>query len=309
MEVLEMPVFQTDADYFAHPAVSNSRLGKFRQSPMHYQHAIHNPGESTDAMVFGSYYHAFILEPDTVDGRYMVLDTNQRPESDKTMASNRNKMWKEQIMGEAIAAGKQVISAEWRDQARAMRRKLMEYPYIRQLLELPGEYEVASVFAVEVQPFRMRSAEPMTIMCKRKVDKRCPEAGMIIDLKTAANAAPEIREYYSHAWKFGYHRQGAMYVDGDLMPDCGFVQIVQEKSDPYAPAVYEQGSESLQKGRNHERDGYMTLLSQLAYCRLRYGDEFEWDAERNRPANPWPGYEFWTNDPTGTHELKVPFWV
>ena len=55
----------SNADYHAHPAISKSGLDKIAKSPAHYKAAREAEHEGSDALVFGSAFHDYILLPDT----------------------------------------------------------------------------------------------------------------------------------------------------------------------------------------------------------------------------------------------------
>ena len=49
--------------------------------------------ETKEAFRFGSFYHSLILEPETTDTEFYVINPENRPDKAHTMASNANKAW------------------------------------------------------------------------------------------------------------------------------------------------------------------------------------------------------------------------
>lgn len=65
--------------YFAWNAVSNSRLGLLRRSPLHYRHGF---AETSESMLLGTLVHNGVLEPLQIPLRYVVMpDYAAHPEN------------------------------------------------------------------------------------------------------------------------------------------------------------------------------------------------------------------------------------
>lgn len=60
----------SNADYHSHAAVSKTQLDQIAKSPAHFKHARESETESTQAMIFGSAFHDFILLPEVFAESY-----------------------------------------------------------------------------------------------------------------------------------------------------------------------------------------------------------------------------------------------
>ena len=98
-----MPQIHDRQEYRAFPALNQSSAKKLLVSPAHYQAYINTPQEETKALRFGTFVHAAILEPHTLDDLYATA-----PEVDR-----RTKEGKETWAAFATAnAGKTILDAE-----------------------------------------------------------------------------------------------------------------------------------------------------------------------------------------------------
>ena len=98
-----MPQITDRQEYRAFPALNQSSAKKLLVSPAHYQAYINTPQEETKALRFGTFVHAAILEPHTLDDLYATA-----PDVDK-----RTKQGKEDWAAFATAnAGKTILDAE-----------------------------------------------------------------------------------------------------------------------------------------------------------------------------------------------------
>jgi hypothetical protein len=108
---------------------------------------------------------------------------------------------------------------------------------------------------------------------------------IIVDYKTAASANP--RRFIKSAADYGYHQQGAWYIDGlaevSGAADAAFIFIVQQKDPPFLVSVCQLDAEAIELGRRQNR----AAIELYAAC---------------RDANRWPGYE-------GITTLSLPRWA
>lgn len=211
----------TNAEYHAHPAMSNSRLKRFIDCPR----TMDDPVEETDAMAWGTLVHTILLEPSEFTSRVVIkpADAPKRPDSrqlnakkpsDETIAAIA---WWDRFNAET--AGKRIISAETATNLEALVERIQADPIAGPLLADLGRVE---------QSFFWDDAET-------GIPMRCrPDAwgtdNIIRDVKTCANCAPY--EFGRAALELGYDRQAAIYTDGveavtGTRPD-GFVFIAIE---------------------------------------------------------------------------------
>jgi hypothetical protein len=98
-----MPQIHDRKEYRAFPALNQSAAKHLLTSPAHYQAYINTPQEETKALKFGTFVHAAVLEPQTLDDLYATA-----PDVDR-----RTKDGKEQWAAFATAnAGKTILDAE-----------------------------------------------------------------------------------------------------------------------------------------------------------------------------------------------------
>lgn len=98
-----MPQIHDRNEYRAFPALNQSAAKHLLKSPAHYQAYINTPQEETKALKFGTFVHAAVLEPDTLNDLYATA-----PEVDR-----RTKEGKETWAAFATAnAGKTILDAE-----------------------------------------------------------------------------------------------------------------------------------------------------------------------------------------------------
>lgn len=242
----------TNAEYHAAPGISKSGLDRIARSPAHYKAWLDSPPVPTREQIFGSAYHAMILEPDDYLKHFAIA-----PECDR-----RTKAGKEEWQAfEAAAAGRQAITREDQEILNSMAKALWSHDLAMKLLA-DGTAE-DSLFA-DISG------------CKVKVrpDYKRPDVRVLIDLKTASDAS--ISAFSRAVATYRYHVQAAFYLDvanqieGDSIYQ-DFIFIVQEKAPPYAVAVYVADDSLVSRGRE------LYLEDLAVYARCLASDE-------------WPGY-------------------
>ena len=264
-------------DYYSLPQLSNSALNHFAISPKHYLWYKQNPPAPTPAMVFGQAFHCYILEPEKFKESFFVLDTNNRPEKDKTMASNLNKEWKAGMIAANIK--KTQIDSDDFEKLGAMKKSLM--------LHVGASELILQVTVTEKEIFWRDKVSGIDM--KGKLDGYF--TNNIIDLKTCQSAEPV--GFVTHAINYAYHRQAALYIDGcraNKLQAANFYFIAIEKEPPYAVSVLNTSNEFERLGRN----SYQRLLEDFAY----------WQ----QLGEPDIGYE-WKNPIDTIFETELPQWI
>lgn len=266
-------------DYHADKSyLSASGIKKIKKSPLHFKEEIQS---QTDAMVFGSAYHTYILEPEIFEKEIFVFDPLKRPEPDKTFNSTLNKEWKNNI----YLTNKYVIDVEQFNQIKAMKKRLYSHIYARNLLK-KGVAEQS--FFVEATTF-----EDLPINIKIRPDYIKENKRIVVDLKTTSDASE--LGFQKNAAQYDYHIQAALYADimeqykGDKMP-WSFIFIAQEKTSPYAFGIYEASNQFISQGRYE----YEQLI--MLYQRCKDKDK-------------WPGYQVFVENKFGIKELSLPPWA
>lgn len=214
-----------ETNYRNSPGLNFSTMKYYLRSPAHYKQVLEGKKDETDAMIFGRAFHTLILEPEVFDDQYLVINYDSRPEPDKTMASAKNKAWKEEM----LSIGKSVLSTEQLSHLRGMKESLSRNSAIwRLILACKKEQEI-------------EWEDPETgIICKAKVDGSEEKTGTVIDLKTCLDASFD--SFRRTMFDNHYYIQSSHYANG-LEATFGtpyerHIIIAIEKEPPYACGIY-----------------------------------------------------------------------
>lgn len=252
-----------DADYRAIRALSKSSLTEFLRSPAHYLASTEKPKETTDAMMFGTAYHAHVLTPDRFSENVVM-----KPEWDAR--TKEGKAIKAEF--EASLGRKVYIKDEQFEAIKAMKAALMAHPVASKILAGLTDTEMA----IECD-FHHSHPSDETLRIKGLLDGWDHKTGTIIDLKTCKDASPE---GFKWAVKdFRYDLQEVQYrglINAAFRPEGHpganrFVWIAQEKEPPYAVGVYVLSNRTLMTAW----DEWSVSVQHFAGC---------------QKANVWPGY-------------------
>ena len=229
--------------------LSHSSLGWFKRSPAYFKYMIEQDEKiETDALIFGNVFHTMVLEPKMFDSRYFVLNLEERPEKNKTMASKENKLWKQSELEKA--GDKRLIGSTDKKNAENMAESL--FRKAGDLIRGATEYE------------RRIDWRREGVDLKGFID--IDHDIFMADLKTAADATPHQWQRKAY-WDFNSHRQAAMYLDGDAKGlytgDKDFYFIVVEKKPPYLVSIHLVGKNKIAEGMTQ----YKELIKGVKACR------------------------------------------
>jgi len=275
--------------YHSCPYESNSHLGPMiRRSPLHY---LEQERKESKVFDFGRLAHSMVLEPQTLLDYYAVLPDFAKQVQDEAAADGAKpykvprgtKRYKELCDGFTTEhEGKQIISPDDLETAKAMRARAVENSLAKDWLEASGSVEVSIVWD-----------DPETgIRCKGRLDKWMPNRNLIIDYKTTDWPPDFSRAIY----QYGYHVQAAFYCDGlrlaaDLAMTPAFGIIAQEKNPPYTCLAARVHPDDIALGRQQ----YRTALQRVAEC----SESGVWPG----PENP----EWWRLPPWAMPKSEVSF--
>lgn len=225
----------TEQEYRKHPAISRSELFRMRETPEKFKHYKDNPESPTPALIFGQYFHALVLQPETVEIDFIIAPTVDR----------RTKAGKEAYAEfEAKSESKTIVTAEMAKMADGMCKALEKNAFVQKLLQ--GEKEVPFFWTDEL------TGEE----CKCRVDclTEIGEYLFIVDLKSTENA--ESDAFMRSAIDHGYDFQSAFYNTG--VEICKgkkpiFVFIAVEKKPPYALNILQADELFVKRGFNTYR--------------------------------------------------------
>lgn len=189
-------LYISDEEYFARPSIDQSQLKQFMRNPAEWAWARLHPEEhkATDAMRFGTAFHAYLLCTKGV----VSLDEGE----DFRKAENRE--WRD----EQIEAGRLVVSHEEMQRLERMYANIARYPEYMSLIE-NGTAEVA----IEWED------KETGLALKAKPDLIPQGTDFLVDLKTASSAAPG--DFMRESYKYGYHIQAQFYRQAVAMCSPG----------------------------------------------------------------------------------------
>ena len=205
--------------YRAMPGLNKSGIEKLLDCPLAYKLGLIQKEEPTPAMLFGTLVHSMVLEPETVDSLYHVMQASATTKAGKAERA------------QAIEEGKTIVSAADFAKAKAMQARVQAHPAASWLLGLPGHSEVSMFWEMQTEDGRIRQ-------CKARADRiaKVGEGEVIIDLKTTSGPVSPA-ELEKTVARFGYHRQAAWYCDGYERiagkPCLGFYFIFISTTQPY----------------------------------------------------------------------------
>lgn len=257
-------------------AVSKSCLDHLvpPSTPAHLKAYLETPRVQTEALVIGEATHCAILEPERFAREYVALGRCEGIKKDKDRCSNQASVYVGgqhfcKVHGPAQSdAGIKVLSQSDFDMVRNIADSVHAHPAAGGLLTIGEDIELSICWTDPV------TGEP----CKGRIDLTVPQVSAIVDLKSTADASAEA--FARSIRKFGYHRQGAMYLNGAaaVLPDTyrRHIIIAYEKVPPYAVAVYRLSYASLDQGAQE----IAQLLGLYSKCRNddhwpAYSDEVE----------------------------------
>jgi len=243
--------------YFQSEGVSKHDLDLVNISPAHYKAAKSTPrDEATPAMKIGTLVHTAVLEPHNFDGSYTLSpDTDRRTKEGKAAWEAAEK--------DAKDKGSILVKAGDLEMVRAMAESVKQHKSAKEALIAGGLVEASLYATCPEFGVRMRGRPDLI-----------SRGNAIIDVKTCAKGGGSKAEFARSVANWRYDVQAAYYLD--LAKLCGmekeaFVFIVVEKEAPYAVAVYQLDTESVEAGRVQ----YKRNLGMIAECQ-------NWDE--------WPAY-------------------
>ena len=203
-------------EYHASPAVSNSKLSRFLESPR----LMNTPRKKTPSLRWGSLVHTIILEPQLIGDEWAVM-----PEGlDKGKGA---KAREEEFL--IANEGKEIVSHD-------------EFVQLSNIVAaVKQDNEAASLLAGvgvnESSYFWTDEATGIPMRCR---PDRYREDGLLVDIKTTASV--EHYAFRRSVWDFGYDRQSALYIDGieavTKRKPIGFAFIAIEGKE--APEIFVQ---------------------------------------------------------------------
>ena len=240
-------------EYHASPAVSNSKLSRFLESPR----LMNTPRKKTPSLRWGSLVHTIILEPQLVGDEWAVM-----PEGlDKGKGA---KAREEEFL--LANEGKEIVSHDEFTQLSAIAEAVQQDDEAAALLAGEGVNESSYFWK-----------DPITGIDMRCRPDRYRDDGLLVDVKTTTSV--EHYAYRRAVWEYGYDRQSAIYIDGieavTSRRPRGFAFIAIEGKD--APEIFVQvfvmTEADIEIGRKRYRAG-LDLMDR--YIKTHGADPIAW---------------------------------
>jgi hypothetical protein len=231
------------ADYLAWDAISNSRITLALKSLQHFREQA--AMEQTPTLRLGSFIHCGVLEPMAIMARYVVMPPFEKDPANVTAGGERSeskstKFYKAKSAEfERVNADKAIVEESDYKKLAGIHRALMRSKRAAEYLGERGDAEVSIVW---------NDAET-GLTCKARVDLL---NSALNDLKSCADAVAFPRSIA----KYGYHRQGAHYVDGytaitgEIKP---FRLIAVETIAPFGVRAAPLNEDAIETGRSEVR--------------------------------------------------------
>ncbi len=231
-----------DAEYFAHPAISNSKIKELLRSPAHYKHSLTAPHEEKESFLVGSAAHCSILEFLEFDKRFFVCDEK---------IDKRTTIGKKRFAEIVIEAnGKQILTSENYEKVSGMHNAIMNNSEAGMFFR-EGSPEVVVISEIEGVPAK---AKFDWLIQKPVFWDGVDYDGIIVDLKTTDDARRD--SFAKSIYKFGYDTQNAWYSDiaeKELGGNYLFLFVVVEKEAPHCLSIFQLDDQSIHIARTKYR--------------------------------------------------------
>jgi exodeoxyribonuclease VIII len=220
-----MPQIHDRKEYRAFPALNQSAAKVLLKSPAHYQAYINTPQEETKALKFGTFVHAAVLEPHTLNDLYATA-----PEVDR-----RTKEGKETWAAFATAnAGKTILDAE--------------ESAIGHLVAASARHALKAHGVVFDATEVMFHVDYCGVPLKAAIDGVAGD--YLWDIKTTddASAAGMLKAIRNYRYNLQAYWYRLVYEFATGRRPLGFRFLFVEKEPPFATAVCEIGPELMSYG-------------------------------------------------------------
>lgn len=235
----------SNKEYRQREGISSSDLKKMMKSMATYRWYKDHPEDSdSQALLFGRFYHKFILENDCWEEEFAVA-----PLVDKRTKAGKE-AWEQFCKDNE---GKDVVTQQDYETVVAMREAFMKTPFAPLLIK--GEHEKSFFWTDE------RTGLPLKI--RPDSFGKIKDQYIAIDLKTTKNA--ETDAFMRDSLKMGYDCQAYLYKEGleqHYGKDFKFIFIAQEKTEPYLVNILEADDYFIASGKEITE----MLLDQYLEC-------------------------------------------
>ena len=206
-------------EYLKLDALNASTLKRFDESPRHALHYVSEPDPPPGPhLVFGSFLHSMVLEPDTVDALYGVKPTVNR--STKEGVADYHQWLTDEVGGDWSTIDRDELLTF---NIRELREDIAELePLLDKTYLTAEEFDQARLMAAQVNEttlfeFRKDRQTELTVvapiagtMCKIRIDLYSP-LGVLIDLKSTSQSA-RVESFSNEIVRYRYDVQAGLYA-------------------------------------------------------------------------------------------------
>lgn len=280
---IDIKTYHADRNYFS---ASGLKLAKksLKLFDMFLRGEIDTSGklvsEKESHFDFGNAFELALLDQEAFNQEVILFDADERPEKDKTFASNANKAWKESIFN----TDKYVINKKGEKESFEVIVRMLESCHkdaVIQKLIKGIEYQ-HSIFWQDATGLRLKTRPDI---CKTKKN-------IIVDVKTTTDGSPE--KFSKDMSNYDYPFQAVMQIDGVLksgfMPQVdAYYWLVVEKEPPFSATIYEFDPEDIV----WVTDEYDYVLNSVSKA-----------IKQNR----FPSYSYRADNKYGILKANIPLW-
>lgn len=270
--------YHTDKEY-----ISSSALKEAVKSLAHFDFYYKKPNERKSHFDFGNCFELALMDvincTNEFDKFVTIFDTDQRPETDKTMASNANKTWKESVLN----TDKYIINKYGDESLETMKLMLescIKDSVINALIK-NTDYQKSLFWTDKTTGLKIKTRPDVCKITK----------SVIVDIKTTKDASPE--KFAKDAANYQYPMQAITQINGcistGLMKPDKYFWLAVEKTAPFNAQLYEFKKEDWQF--MDDRYNYQLGLIKMA-----------------KDENKFPGYTQRADNQHGILELELPMW-
>jgi hypothetical protein len=242
------------------------------RSLKHLDYVLKSEDEQDERKCFtvGRMVETLLFEPNEFSSQFQVIPEFYNGAKNEIKPWNLNSKTCKGILADIQRSGKTPIKSNEFTLAKTMAESVREHRTARQLVAA-AERGIALVW----------KDETFGVLCKAfldmlTVDSLNVDCKAIADLKTTINASKG--DFRRSAGKFGYHIQGAMYVDGWRVltgEELPFDIVAVESEPPHCVAVYRLDTEAIQTGQGAYTRALKRYLGYLEGERSGYSDFVE----------------------------------
>lgn len=224
-------IFDDDTYFADYKYATNSTLKSSKGGSTHnMEHYINSDFPKSKALLLGSAFHCFFLEPEEFDKRFIWI-----PKVDRRTTEGK-KVYQEYLDN---SEGKEPISIEYKEAFECLEINLMKHPIVRKLIK--GAKHETIHFWRDIET---------GVECKGKID--IEGKNFLADLKTTSERnGARVDKFKVFRDEYSIEQQAAFYLDGTEKKDFYFIMC--ELKAPYNVGVYKLRPESISRGREEYR--------------------------------------------------------